>query len=593
MKETVDFPYLVERALQKDDDAFLQLYSLTFKNSFATASLFLKSEDDIKDVLQNVYFKVSQKLSDLEDPDKFEAWLKSIVENECKNYIKKEKRYYAQIRAVIEESADEPIEEWEVPVPQEYMEREDLRKSVTDVLNSLSLETRACLILFHFEERSLDEISKMLDIPLGTVKSRLFNGRKAFEKKFNKLRKKDPTLYSLGAVPVLLSFLAYQTKNIVVPAALSETVLSAVTSTATAASVAGAASVSAAGASAGTAAATTAATTTTAATAAATTTAATAATTAAASIAVKITAVAVAGAVAVGGSAAVKNYVENKEPVESTTVYSSLFEDIGTTAFAQPPTEASTTQEASSQPSTAVLSTTKPITTTAVTVPATENTTKAATTKSRAVTTTKKPTTTAAKTTTTKKETTTAKPTTTAKATTTAQPETDPPTTNPENNYGASGGVLTEYTGNESSVTIPSSLGSSKVTAIGAGAFSGNTNVRSVSIPSSVTQIGQEAFSDCTSLSSVSMPSSLESIGIGAFYGCTSLSSVSVPNGTKTISDEAFAQCSSLKTITIPSSVTTIAGDAFSGCDSLNIRCNDGSAAHSFAVENGISYTLI
>lgn len=590
MKETVDFPYLVERALQKDDDAFLQLYSLTFKNSFATASLFLKSEDDIKDVLQNVYFKVSQKLSDLEDPDKFEAWLKSIVENECKNYIKKEKRYYAPIRAIIEESADESIEEWEVPAPQEYMEREDLRKSVTDILNSLSLETRACLILFHFEERSLDEISKMLDIPLGTVKSRLFNGRKAFEKEFNKLRKKYPTLYSLGAVPVLLSFLAYQTKNIAVPAALSETVLSAVTSAASAASVAGAASVSAAGASAGTAATTAATATTTAATAAATTTAAT---TAAASIAVKITAVAVAGAVAVGGSAAVKNYVENKEPVESTTVYSSLFEDIGTTAFAQPSTETSTTQEASSQPSTAVLSTTKPITTTAVTAPATENTTKAATTKSRPVTTTRKPTTTAAKTTTTKKETTTAKPTTTAKVTTTAQPETDPPTTNPENNYNASGGVLTEYTGNESSVTIPSSLGSSKVTAIGAGAFSGNTNVRSISIPSSVTQIGQEAFSDCTSLSSVSMPSSLESIGIGAFYGCTSLSSVSVPNGTKTISDEAFAQCSSLKTITIPSSVTTIAGDAFSGCDSLNIRCNDGSAAHSFAVENGIPYTLI
>lgn len=133
MKETVDFPHLVERALQKDDDAFLQLYSLTFRNSFATASLFLKNEDDIKDVLQNVYFKVSQKLSDLDDPNKFEAWLKSIVENECKNYIKKEKRYYAPIRTVIEESADDPIEEWEVPIPQEYMEREDLRKSVTTI----------------------------------------------------------------------------------------------------------------------------------------------------------------------------------------------------------------------------------------------------------------------------------------------------------------------------------------------------------------------------------------------------------------------------------------------------------------------------
>lgn len=594
MKETVDFSKLVDRALQNDKGAFDELYLLTVKTAYATAELFLKNNDDIQDVLQNTYLKAFQKLSDLNDPNKFEIWIKAIVENECKNYIIKEKRVYVPIKAVIEEKTEESIDEWDASIPQEYIEKEDLRKSVTDMLHSLSPEICACMVLFYYEERSLIEISEILEIPVNTVKTRLHYGRKKFEKKFNKLRKKDPTIYSFGAIPVLLSVLSYQTKNVVVPAALSETVLAvstgASTATATASSAAGAAAGAATSA----------------------TAAGGAATTAATSIAVKITAVAVAGAVTVGGSATIKNYIENKEAAENTTAYYSLFQEVEMTTFAEPSTEVLTFTEVSSQPLTVVLSTTKPITTTAASVSASGHTTETETIESHAATKAKKLSTTETKKSTTKRETITAKPTTTkptttkpatTKPTTTKQTTTKPtttkpttttmPTTNPENNYGASGGVLTEYTGSESRVTIPSSLGSSKVTAIGAGAFSGNTSVKSVSIPSSVTQIGQEAFSDCTSLTSVSLPSSLQSIGIGAFYGCTSLSSVSVPDGTKTISDEAFAQCSSLKTITIPSSVTTIADDAFSGCDSLNIHCEEGSAAHSFAELNGISYTLI
>ncbi len=611
MKETVDFSKLVDRALQNDKSAFDELYLLTVKTAYATAELFLKNDDDIQDVLQNTYLKAFQKLSDLNDPNKFEIWIKAIVENECKNYIIKEKRVYAPIKAVIEEKTEESIDEWDASIPQEYIEKEDLRKNVTDMLHSLSPEICACMVLFYYEERSLIEISEILDIPVNTVKTRLHYGRKKFEKKFNKLRKKDPTLYSFGAIPVLLSVLSYQTKNVVVPAALSETVLAVSTGASTATATAS----SAAGAAAG------------AATSASATAAGGVATTAATSIAVKITAVAVAGAVTVGGSATIKNYIENKEAAENTTVHSSLFQEVEMTTFAEPSTEVLTFTDVSSQPLTVVLSTTKPITTTAASVSASEHTTETETIESHAATKAKKPSTTETKKSTTERETTTAKPTTTKPTTTkptttkptttkptttkptttkptttkptttkptTAKPTTTTkPTTNPENNYGASGGVLTEYTGSESSITIPSSLGSSKVTAIGAGAFSGNTSIKSVSIPSSVTQIGQEAFSDCTSLTSVSLPSSLQSIGIGAFYGCTSLSSVSVPDGTKTISDEAFAQCSSLKTITIPSSVTTIADDAFSGCDSLNIRCEEGSAAHSFAELNGISYTLI
>ena len=575
MKETVDFSKLISEAKSGDSSAFEELYKLSLKTAYHTASLLLKNPEDVEDVLQNTYIKAYQKLPELKNPESFESWIKTIIENECKNYIKKEKRIHAPI-IFFKNKTDEYSEEWNQPVPQEYMEREELRKSVSDIIDSLSPEVRRCIILFHYEDKSLNEISKMLDIPLGTVKSRLHNGRKQIEKEFNKLKKKDPSLYGIGAIPVILSLLSYQAKNIVVPAAISEGIIT---------SVAGTASATGAASAVGTA--------TTVSTAASGTGAvSSAAATAAASIAVKVTAVAVAGSIAVGGTVAVKKHIDSKS-VETSTAYlttqkveesctvAEILTAISTTA------EESTSMITSSRPSTETTQRTTQAVTQTSTASSSARTTKPITTEISTATT--KPSTTSATTT----APSTTRETTTEKATTTKQTTTLPPTTSPEINYGSSGGVITEYTGSDTNISIPSSIGSSTVTAIGSGAFAGNSDIRTVSIPSSVTQIGQEAFADCTSLASISLPSSLELIGIGAFYGCSDLTNISVPSGTKTIDDEAFAQCNSLSSITIPASVTSIANDAFDGCDSLTISCEEGSTAHNFAVENSINFIVI
>lgn len=553
MKDTIDFSKLINDAVNGDGSAFEELYRLTSKSAYYTASLLLKNREDIEDVLQNSYIKAYQKLPELKNPESFESWIKTIVENECKNYIKKEKRFYIS-DIFFKNKVEEHSEEWKQPVPQEYMEREELRKSIADIIDSLSPEVRACIILYHYEDKSLNEISELLNIPLGTVKSRLHNGRKKIEKEFDKLKKKDPTLYSLGAIPLILSLLAYQSKNIVVPVAISEGILASVSGTGLASAISTASGTGAVSA------------------AAATT----------ASVAVKVTAVAVAGSVAVGGGVAVKTHIDNKSS-EPTTVYSSTYKEESCTV-AESLTEILTTEEEMTVPITSGVVSTR------INTSSSTSKTSAVSSAVQTSTRTTRPTT-QKRTTTTRVSTT--RETTTQKITTTKPTTTVPPTTSPENNYGASGGVITEYTGSDTYVTIPSSIDSQTVTAIGSGAFAGNTDIRSVSLPSTVTQIGQEAFADCTSLTSVSLPSSLENIGIGAFYGCTNLSSVSVPNGTKSIGDEAFAQCTSLSSVTIPSSVTSISDDAFDGCDSLTIRCEEGSAAYEYAVENGMNFVLI
>ena len=114
------------------------------------------------------------------------------------------------------------------------------------------------------------------------------------------------------------------------------------------------------------------------------------------------------------------------------------------------------------------------------------------------------------------------------------------------------------------SVTIPST-----VTFINKRAFGGCTKLTSVSIPNSVTEIAAAAFYGSTALKNIVLPSGLKKIDENLFWGCTSLTSVTIPAGVTSIGEEAFRECLALPSIIIPSSVTEIGERAFEGCTSL------------------------
>ncbi len=117
---------------------------------------------------------------------------------------------------------------------------------------------------------------------------------------------------------------------------------------------------------------------------------------------------------------------------------------------------------------------------------------------------------------------------------------------------------------NLTSVTIPNS-----VTSIDSEAFSGCRNLTSVTIPNSVTSIGYNAFYDCWGLSSVTIPNSVTSIGKLAFYNCLGLTSLTMSSNVTSIGNYAFGECKKLTTITIPKSVTSISYCAFYNCSGL------------------------
>lgn len=157
---------------------------------------------------------------------------------------------------------------------------------------------------------------------------------------------------------------------------------------------------------------------------------------------------------------------------------------------------------------------------------------------------------------------------------------------------GTGGVTITGYTGTDVNLTVPNTIGSQNVVAVGDSAFSGKATLKSVSLPNSVLSLGNNAFYSCYALDSLSLGSGLQTVGSYAFSKCYALTTLSLPDSITAIGTNAFdgdaaltsvelpdqlssvvaglfANCSKLASVSIPSGVTSIGSSAFSGCGKL------------------------
>jgi len=113
-------------------------------------------------------------------------------------------------------------------------------------------------------------------------------------------------------------------------------------------------------------------------------------------------------------------------------------------------------------------------------------------------------------------------------------------------------------------VVLPSDL-----TEIPASMFA-NSSIQRVTLGSKVTKIGDYAFEGCSALVSIDLPEALTSIGAYAFKGCTGLTELVVKNNVTTIGKYAFDGCSGLTAITLSNTLTSIGDYAFRKCTKVS-----------------------
>lgn len=116
----------------------------------------------------------------------------------------------------------------------------------------------------------------------------------------------------------------------------------------------------------------------------------------------------------------------------------------------------------------------------------------------------------------------------------------------------------------EGNITIPSEIEGHPVTKIADDAFA-NCGISQVGIPDTVTFIGAGAFSGCSNLLQVALPDQLTSIAPRTFHSCFNLETVIIPAGVGSIGDDAFRDCDFLWTVTFLGNAPALGENSFTG----------------------------
>ncbi len=161
--------------------AFIALVKRWHVRFCKLAHFYVKDRDIAKDVAQESWTIIYNKLDDLKDPMKFKSWAISIVNRKALDFLRAQQR--EQKRKA----------EYKVSLSNNQIDKEDDKEEVKNILlkeiQKLSKEHQQVLQLFYVESYSLKEIGSVIGISVGTTKSRLFHAREQLKKVIIKYRK--------------------------------------------------------------------------------------------------------------------------------------------------------------------------------------------------------------------------------------------------------------------------------------------------------------------------------------------------------------------------------------------------------------------
>ena len=154
---------LVERAQQGDESAYAALAVRIGDRMYAAAHHILRNTERAEDATQQAMIDIWRMLPQLKDPDRFQAWAYRIVVRAAYAEAGRQRRWGVRAAGVTAETTSAP----------DHASRVADRDQLERGFQRLPVDHRAVVVLKHFAGLSNDEIAEALDIPEGTVRSRL------------------------------------------------------------------------------------------------------------------------------------------------------------------------------------------------------------------------------------------------------------------------------------------------------------------------------------------------------------------------------------------------------------------------------------
>jgi RNA polymerase sigma-70 factor, ECF subfamily len=177
---------LIERCLAGDQAAWEQIVGLHWRKVFNLAYKFVGRHDEAEDLTQDIFLKIFKALHTFDRRANFQTWLISISRNLCIDH-------YRSVRKERETMAREVDAADLMPVsrargPHAELEQLDLRHLIREALAALPPALKEAVMLRDLQEFSYQEIAEKLDLPEGTVKSRINRGRLELARQLRRLQ---------------------------------------------------------------------------------------------------------------------------------------------------------------------------------------------------------------------------------------------------------------------------------------------------------------------------------------------------------------------------------------------------------------------
>jgi len=177
---------IVERALTGDAEAFGEIVRRWERRIFALAYGMLGREEEARDATQETFLAAFRNLRGFRGEAKVSSWLHRIAVNQC---ITRQRRAKVRSESALDDEQEKDAANFAAALslsPARVTEAAQVTVAVRRAVNSLPVELRQIVVMKEFEELTFREISEALDLPLSTVKSRLYTALKQLQMKLNR-----------------------------------------------------------------------------------------------------------------------------------------------------------------------------------------------------------------------------------------------------------------------------------------------------------------------------------------------------------------------------------------------------------------------
>lgn len=179
----------IERVMKGDRDAFADIVEIYQHQLFQICYRMLGNRHEAEDVAQEAFMRAYANIHTFDQKRKFSTWLFRIATNLCIDRIRKKKPDYhldAEVRGTEGLTMYSQLSN-EEKLPEDELLAMEVQDRVQYEISRLPDKYRAAIVLKYIEELPLAEISEILDLPLGTVKTRIHRGREALRKQLSNL----------------------------------------------------------------------------------------------------------------------------------------------------------------------------------------------------------------------------------------------------------------------------------------------------------------------------------------------------------------------------------------------------------------------